>query len=129
MKQMPKSAKVVYQHLPILKVLTKTKNPRIREELLKLSPELIEAISSICQNVSKGNIPLKSKRLANKINLVKSDIEKFASSKTSHARKRKFLRLQNNQRGGGFFLPLIAGLLPTVASLVGKIFGTSSNKK
>lgn len=122
MKKKNISSRQVFQQLPILKVLLKSKNSRLRKELLNTSPELIDAIVSICRNILEGNIPFKSKRVQNKYLVgLKKNLTAFASPKLSLAKKRKLLMQSKiNQRGG--FLPLLGALLPTITGLLGKLF-------
>lgn len=109
------SADLVKEQLPLLRVLTGTKSAAVRREILARSPNSIKAISSITNNLMHDKIPISKARadaLKKKFSKV---IYITASPKSSLIKKRQAI-----QKGG--FLPLLAGVIPAVASLLGGLF-------
>lgn len=111
-KQAPRgSADLVMEQLPLLRILTKTKNAAARREILNQSPESVRAIGSIANNLMQGTIPLSQTRY----NQIKKKFSKIvylvAQPRVSLSRKRKAI-----QTGG--FLPLVGAVLPVVVKLL-----------
>ena len=133
MSSAPKKSKVnkdsfllVQRQLPIIKVYAKTKNPRIRHELLTLSPETVEAISSIVLNITKGNIPIKNNQHKAVLNKLNKQLELITNPAISIKRKRSLLLTPQIQKGG--FLPLLAAALPAIIGAAGSITSAAINR-
>jgi len=118
------SRKLVFEQLPVMKILLKTKNPRLRAELLNISPNTIHALCAVARNIQSGNVPMNSKKLGS----IKSELGVLASPSVSLSRKRALLlkRQKGGQKGG--FLQFLAPLLPTIVSAVSSLFGGRSEK-
>ncbi len=110
----------VYQQLPIIKLLTSSKNAIVRRQILK-SPDVINCISSIFRNARHGRLPIKDVALRKRLQKLNSRrLDKLSSQKTSIAIRRKYL-LNPNQRGGAAFIPILAALLPTAISFISSL--------
>lgn len=108
-----KAARQVYRHIPTIEMLHKTKNPRLRCQILDLSPATIKAISSITDNALKGTLPLS--KAAHRL-LEKSHTQAQNVTKGSLASRKKAI-----QHGG--FIPLLAKLIPAATAFLGGILG------
>jgi hypothetical protein len=102
--------------------LSKTKNPKQKEKLIKEAQAcVINAISEIAKNCLLGNIPLTScsyKQLAKYQKVLRAISKKSASIK-----RRKDLIIQN----GGFLSLLIPPALSLIASVVGNLINKRIN--
>ena len=106
--------KNILECLSTLKKLAHEKNPRIKRQLQKnLKNCDYFAISEICLNILKGNIPLKKFR-REKLRKYKEKIRQLAK-KDLPLYKRKEI---TNQKGG--FLSAL--LVPAIISLIERIF-------
>lgn len=121
------SVYLVQQHLPIIKLFAKTKNHRIRQELLTLSPETVEAISSIILNIKNGNVQLSNKKQKSLLMKLNKDIEIISNPALSIKRKKALLLQRHNQKGG--LAPLLAAAIPGIISAIGAITSAAINKR
>ena len=110
----------------MLKLLLHAKPPVVKSIMKTASPDLIKAISEICLNVLKGNVPL---RPAHKTRLsrFKHHLRKLAKKNISWKKKKTILQkggllpllikaiAHNTQKGG--ILPALA--LPFIAGAAG----------
>ena len=95
-----------------LKLLEKAK-PELRNAIIsKCGPDLLRCISEVALNVLKGNVKIKksSKRTLKKF---KDTIRKVANKSVSDKKKKAIL-----VQKGGFIGPLLAAVLPVLASLL-----------
>jgi len=104
-----KSIKSNYHTLQVLK----TAQPKLRKAIISNSNrELLNSISECILNVLNGNLKLTvcSKR---KLRKHKAILRQVADKRTPASVKKRLI----NQRGG-FLLPLLSAVLPTLASLL-----------
>jgi len=93
----------------------KTAEPRRRKALVSnFKKDLVSNISEFFLNVLNGNIQLTgcSKR---KLRKHKAALGKVPDKRVSHSSKKKFI-----VQRGGFLLPLLSAVLPTITSLIFK---------
>jgi intracellular sulfur oxidation DsrE/DsrF family protein len=96
-----KRIKSNYNHLQVLK----TSKARLRKAIIKTcDSELVKTISECVLNVLRGNVTLAA--CQNKLQQFKVPLRSLADKK----------RLKN--QGGGFIVPLLSAILPTIASLI-----------
>jgi len=104
-----KRIKSNFHHLQVLK----TANPQLRKAIIKnCNSELVKTISECVLNVLRNNLQLtacQKKRLQK----FKSPLRALADKRVSISSKKRLL----NQRGG-FLVPLLCAILPTIASLI-----------
>jgi len=104
-----KRIKSNFHHLQVLK----TAKPQLRKAIIKnCSSELVKTISECVLNVLRNNLQLtacQKKRLQK----FKSPLRALADKKVSISGKKRLF----NQRGG-FLVPLLSAILPTIASLI-----------
>ena len=117
---------LVQRQLPIIKVYAKTKQSRIRRELLTLSPETVEAISSIVLNIRHGNVVLKNPRHKTVLTKLSKQLELISNPALSIKRKRELLLQPQIQKGN--FLPLLAAALPAIIGAAGTITSAAINR-
>ena len=99
-------------HYPTLELLNKA-TPELRKAIIsKCGPDLLKCISEVAVNVLRGNLELPDSS-AKKLKKHSASIRKVASKRVSVKDKKKII----NQKGG-FLLPLLAAVLPTLASLL-----------
>jgi len=106
-----KRIKSNYHTLQVLK----TAQPKLRKAIISNSNrELVHCISECILNILNGNLKLTdcSKR---KLRKHKTVLRKVADKKVSASVKKRLI----NQRGG-FLLPLLSAVLPTLANLLFK---------
>jgi len=93
----------------------KTAEPRLRKAIVSnCKKDLVNTISECVLNVLNGNIKLTgcSKR---KLRKHKAALRKVADKRVPLSSKKKFI-----VQSGGFLLPLLSAVLPTIASLIFK---------
>ena len=104
------------RNLKAMKSLLKA-DPAKRKQILKEGTnELITCLVDSAINVLKGNVPLTScqyKALKRRKKLIRA----LADPKTGVHLKRGLLI---KQKGSGFFLPLLAAVLPAITSLIAR---------
>lgn len=101
----------------ILLKLRKLKGPQ-RLQALRLANNSF--IHEFCSHVKKLRHAKLSPAMSKKLKQHNKILRKLIHQKSSINVKRKIL----SQRGGGFFLPLLAAIIPSIAgSIAGKIFG------
>jgi len=104
-----KRIKSNFHHLQVLK----TAKPQLRKAILKnCNSELVKTISECVLNVLRNNLQLtacQKKRLKK----FKGPLRALADKKVSISSNKRLL----NQRGG-FLVPLLTAILPTIASLI-----------
>ncbi|MEL7306375.1 MAG: hypothetical protein AAGK05_00125 [Pseudomonadota bacterium] len=101
----------------ILLKLRKLKSPQ-RLQALRLANSSF--IREFCSHVKKLRYAKLSPGITKKLKRHNRILRKLIHKKSSVSVKRKIL----SQRGGGFFLPLLAAIIPSIAgSIAGKIFG------
>jgi len=98
-----------YHHIQVLK----TAKPQLRKAIIKnCNNELVKSISECVLNVLRNNLQLtacQKKRLQK----FKGSLRALADKRVSISSKKRLL----NQRGG-FLVPLLSAILPTIASLI-----------
>lgn len=112
------------RHLTILKVLAASKPSHRRQLLSELDCRDIQALSEICLNLLKGNIPL-TPALYDSLKKHKRTI-RYIANKSQHKCVNRLRRYITNQRGGLF--PILPLILPAVASLVASVSGRAISK-
>ncbi len=120
------AAQLVYEHAPLMRTFVKIRNPAARQEILRASPKIVQALSNVAHNASLGVIKLPGASARKQ--LTSKDFLAFSNPKLSHAKKRALLLKRRNQQSGGFF-PILAKLLPIAISLVSGLFGGSSRSR
>jgi hypothetical protein len=104
-----KRIKSNYHHLQVLK----TAKPQLRKAIVKnCNSELVKSISECVLNVLNDNLKLtvcQKKRLQK----YKVPLRALADKRVSISTKKRLI----NQRGG-FLVPLLSAVLPTIASLI-----------
>jgi len=106
-----KRIKSNYHTLQVLK----TSNPKLRKAILTNSKgELVKTLSECSLNLLRGNVKVTpcQKRKLHKHRAV---LRKLADRRVSLASKKKTV-----VQRGGFLLPLLGAVLPTIASLIFK---------
>ena len=95
-----------------LKLLKKAE-PKLRKAIIsKCGPDLLKCISEVALNVLRGNVKLTTST-KRKLKKFKGQIRKVASKDVSDETKKKLI-----VQKGGFIGPLLAAVLPVVASLL-----------
>lgn len=93
-------------------------SPRTRRLILKNgSGELIKCISDSAVNVLKGHIPLTSCQYK-ALKRGKKYVRYLASQRPSIEKKRRVMIAHSNQKGSGFFIPLLTSVIPAIISLI-----------
>ena len=108
-----KAARQVYQHIPLIETVRKAKNPRLRGQILQLSPSTVRAISNLTANAVNGNLPLSKSTV--------SQIQKMQKKMTAVTKGSLDSRAKAIQDGG--FLPLLGKLVPIAAGVIGSLIG------
>jgi hypothetical protein len=104
-----KRIKSNFHHLQVLK----TAKPQLRKAILKnCSNELLKSISECVLNVLHDNLKLTACQ-KKRLRMFKVPLRALADKRVSISAKKRLI----NQRGG-FLLPLLSAILPTVASLI-----------
>lgn len=116
------SKELVLRQFPVLRILLKSRNPRLRAELLRISPDTVHALCSIAHNVRAGNIPITSRGLKKRLSGINSELNILTSPKVSAKKKALALTSKRGQKGG--FLSLLPRIIPGILSVLGL---TSSN--
>src|SRR5215471_19268112 len=102
----------IRSHYSTLELLNKA-TPKLRKAIVsKCCPDLVKCISEVALNVLRGNIEL-SDLSVKELRKHKASIRKIASRHVSLGKKKKII----NQKGG-FLLPLLAAVLPTLATIL-----------
>lgn len=97
--------KRIRDNMDFIKKCAKTKCRKKFKGLIKTAkPEQIRTLSESARNLLLGNIPL-SPRQKTKLQHFKNQIKYLALKRNSISRKKRML-----QRGGSFFVPLLANL-------------------
>jgi len=119
LKQKGSNASFVHQHLPLIHTMKKTKNLRLRNQILDLSPDTVKALASIAENAVQGNIPLsKGQRL-----LINKNQKQLCSLfRATPVNKKKILQ----QKGGGIF-GVLSTILPAVVGALGSVLGSNKS--
>ena len=95
--------------------MLKKAEPRLRKALItNCNTELVNCISECLLNVLNGNLKLSDSN-ARKMQKYKCALRKVADRHVSLSGKKR-LTVQR----GGFLLPLLSAILPTIASLIFK---------
>lgn len=113
----------VYQHLPLLELINRVRQPKLKSKLLDLAgPHAIDSASSICRNIIAGNLKIKNPSLRKTVcEKRRLDMEALAAANTPYRRKKNILiGPRRGQRGG--FLSLLATLIPAAISVIGSLF-------
>jgi len=98
-----------FHHLQVLK----TAKPQLRRAIIKnCSSELVKSISECVLNVLRNNLQL-TECQKKRFQKFKVPLRALASKRVSISSKKRLL----NQRGG-FLVPLLSDILPTIASLI-----------
>ncbi len=104
----------IKRNLPYLRLLCKRPvNKDVRKHLLQ-SEELIKILSEISLNILNGNIRI-TEREKKRLRRYKTLMRLLARKSVSLNKKRSTLV---NQKGGGFFLPLLAPLITLISSAI-----------
>ena len=82
--------------------------------IINAKPDEIHTLSETAKNLLLGNVPLTSRQKA-KLKRYKQKIKYLALKRNSISKKKRML-----QRGGAFFVPLLAGLASSLFSLFGR---------
>lgn len=111
------SAKNVYQQKAVLDLLQKaSKDPKLCNKIINLSPNGLNALSDVAHNSLIGSFPLKKRQ--------QKELERHKKSFLQLAQPSRQKRKAILQQKGGTMFPILATLLPlaiqTVSSLVGK---------
>lgn len=114
---------LVLRQFPVLRILLKSKNSRLRAELLRLSPDTVHALCSIAHNIRAGNIPVTSNSLKKRLTNINPELNVLTSPKVSAKRKSILLTSKHGQKGG--FLSLLPRIIPGIMSILG--LGSSSS--
>ena len=106
----------VKKHLPLLQFLAKGK-PKIRKAIIDESgPEVIKVLCECAKNTLNGNIKLSPTQFK-KLKRYKAPLRHLADKKTGVRKKKQILQK------GGLLGALLGAVIPTLASVVGSIFG------
>jgi hypothetical protein len=104
-----KRIKSNYHHLHVLK----TAKPQLRRAIIKnCNSELVKTISECVLNVLRDNLQLSACQ-KKRLRKFKGPLRALADKNVSLPAKKRIL----NQRGG-FLVPLLGAILPTLASLI-----------
>jgi hypothetical protein len=104
-----KRIKLNYHALQVLRAA----KPKLRKAIISnCDRELVHPMSECILNVLKGNVKL-SHCAKRKLRKHKATLRKVADEHLSLARKKKVI-----VQRGGFLLPLLGAVLPTLASLI-----------
>jgi len=99
------------ENLQFVKKCASTKcKKKFRGLIKKAKPEEIRTLSETAKNLLLGNVPI-APRQKTRSKRYKQNIKYLALKKNSVSRKKRML-----QRGGGFFIPLLASLASTLLS-------------
>lgn len=112
-----KAAHQVYQHIPLIETIRKAKNPRLRGQILQLSPSTVRAISNLTTNAVNGNLPLSKSTI--------TQMQKMQKKVNAVTKGTLESRAKAIQDGG--FLPILGKLIPIAAGVIASLIG--SNRK
>jgi len=114
MSRASKHSKAV-KHKDFLSLLSKSKNnKKRRNQLLSIAtPSELLAISEICHNLLKGNLPLK-KPQQKKLEKYRKVLHKLSQRKTNKDTKKRMLQRQQ----GGFFGALLPVAISALSSII-----------
>jgi len=108
LRQRMKRVKFYYHALHVLK----TAEPRLRKSIISNCKRELVNIISECLNVLNGNIKL-TRCNTRKLRKHKAALRKVAYKRVPFSSKKKLI-----VQRGGFVLPLLSTVLPTIASLI-----------
>jgi hypothetical protein len=104
-----KRIKSNYHHLQVLK----TAKPQLRKAIIKnYSNDLVKAISECVLNVLKDNLQLSACQ-KKRLQKFKVPLRALADKHVPLSAKKRLINQQ-----GGFLVPLLSAILPTLASLI-----------
>ena len=83
---------------------------KFRDLIKKAKPEEIRTLGEAAKNLLLGNIPM-TERQKNKLKSFRKQIKSVALKGNSISKKKRLL-----QRGGSFFIPLLANLAASILS-------------
>lgn len=113
MSRASKHSKAV-KHKDFLSLLSKSRNKKRRNQLLSIAtPSELLAISEICHNLLKGNLPLKNLQ-QKKLEKYKKVLRKLSQRKTNKDTKKRMLQRQQ----GGFFSALLPVAISALSSII-----------
>lgn len=114
-KKHPTSSQLIYRQIPLLHTVAKTtKNPRLRRQILDLSPTTVKALGVIADHALSGKVPF-SKKQTEIVNKNRKPMSILA--KSPMASKKRVL-----QKGAffGVLSKILPGVIAAITGLVGR---------
>ncbi len=109
----------VAKNLDLLKVISKTSNPRLRKAILQhCDIDLIKCLAEIAHNILEGRLKLTAKQ-SGKLRPFRTTLRQLAGTKTRLPTKRNLLVRQN---GAGLPIALLAPIVGVALSLLADRF-------